>query len=135
MSEIVKKMRFKFLAGVYFLVLATIVFLVDWKQTQPLFRFIYNVPFGDKIGHFCLMGVFSLLVNLALNAKTFKIWRFDLQVGSALVLMIVTIEEFSQLFVRGRTFDAGDLLADLIGIIVFGELARRLVKRQPNHES
>jgi VanZ family protein len=43
--------------------------------------------------------------------------------GSWIVAVIVLIEEFSQLFIRGRTFDFGDLLSDLAGIVVFGEIA------------
>jgi VanZ family protein len=45
-----------------------------------------------------------------------------------IVLAIVTAEEFSQIFIRGRTFDAGDLLADATGIFIFGEIARLVVK-------
>jgi VanZ family protein len=123
--------RIKILAGIYFLVLAAIVFLVDHPTTQPLFRFVYNIPFGDKAGHFCLMGFFSILLNLALKAKAVKIWKIDFPLGSLIVLAIVVAEEFSQLSVRGRTFDSVDLLFDLAGIILFGELARLIVKRSP----
>jgi VanZ family protein len=44
--------------------------------------------------------------------------------GSLIVLAIVTVEEVSQIFVQGRSFDAGDLLADGAGILIFGEIAR-----------
>jgi VanZ family protein len=43
--------------------------------------------------------------------------------GSLTVLVIVTVKEISQIFIRGRNFDAGDLLADAAGIIIFGEIA------------
>lgn len=123
-------MRIKILAAIYFLILAAIVFLVDRPATQPLFRFVYNIPVGDKIGHFCLMGLFSLLLNLALKAKAIKIGKFNFLLGSLIVLVVVVVEEFSQLWVRGRTFDAGDLLFDFAGIVLFGELARTIARRR-----
>lgn len=123
-------MKVKILAGLYVFLLAAIVFLVDRPVTQPLFSFVYNVPFGDKIGHFCLMGVFSFLLNWALGARSFKVWNINFLLGGSIVLSLVTVEEFSQIWVRGRTFDAGDLLFDFAGIRLFGESARILVKRR-----
>ncbi len=75
------------------------------------------------------MGIFSLLVNLALSAKTIRLWKFKYLLGSLIVLAIVTLEEFSQIFVRGRTFDAEDLIVDFAGIFIFGELARLIIGR------
>jgi VanZ family protein len=43
---------------------------------------------------------------------------------------VVTIEEVSQIFVSGRSFDLGDLAADFLGIIAFGELARFIAGRK-----
>lgn len=123
-------MLIKILAVIYTLILAAIVFLVDRPATQPLFRFVYDIPFGDKIGHFCLMGFFSFLLNLALNAKAIKFGKINFPVGSLVVSFVVLVEEFSQLWIRGRTFDAGDLLFDFAGIFLFGELARLMIKRR-----
>lgn len=75
------------------------------------------------------MGGFSFLLNLALNAKTLKLWKLNYLLGSLIVLMVVTIEEVSQIFVRGRTFDWGDLIFDYLGIFIFGELARFICRR------
>ena len=47
-----------------------------------------------------------------------------------IVLVIVTVEEVSQIFIRGRTFDAGDLVADAAGIIIFGEIARLMCRNK-----
>ncbi len=116
--------RIKILTVIYIFILAGIIILADVRQTQYLFTFIKSLPFGDKIGHFCLMGMLSLLVNLALNAKTFRFWKLNYLLGSLIVLTVVTAEEFSQIFVRGRTFDAGDLVFDYAGIFIFGEAAR-----------
>ncbi|HEY0050914.1 MAG TPA: VanZ family protein [Pyrinomonadaceae bacterium] len=116
--------RIKILAALYILVLAGIVVLADVKETQYLFRPVRRLPYGDKIGHFLLMGMFSLVVNLILKARSVRVWKLSYLLGSLIVLAIVTIEEFSQIFIRGRSFDVADLAADWAGIIIFGEIAR-----------
>ncbi|CAN5436263.1 hypothetical protein BH10ACI1_BH10ACI1_19500 [soil metagenome] len=124
-----KSARIKILLIVYILILAVIIFLADRNGTRYLLNFVGNIPFGDKLGHFFLMGGFSFLLNLALNAKKLKLWKLDYLMGSLIVLVVVTIEEFSQIFVRGRTFDLGDLFFDYLGIFLFGELARFICRR------
>ncbi len=116
--------RIKILTIIYIFILAGIVVLADVRQTRYLFTFIRRLPLGDKIGHFCLMGMFSLLVNLALSAKIFRFWKLNYLLGSLIVLTVATAEEFSQIFIRGRTFDLGDLVFDCAGIIIFGEAGR-----------
>ena len=111
--------RIKILGAIYIFVLAGIIVLVDVRETQFLFRVVRKFPLGDKIGHFCLMGMFSLVVNLILSARTIRVWKLNYLLGSLIVLVIVTIEEISQIFIRGRTFDAGDLAADAAGVIIF----------------
>ena len=75
------------------------------------------------------MGVLSFLVNLTLSARSFQIWKFRYLLGSLIVLVIVTLEEFSQIFIRGRAFDLTDLIADYLGIFLFGELAGFVYRR------
>lgn len=125
-------MRIKILTVIYVFILAGIVFLADRKGTRYLLGFIKNIPYGDKIGHLVLMGVFSFLVNLMLGARSFQIWKIRYLLGSLIVLIIVTLEEVSQIFIRGRSFDLTDLAADYLGIFLFGELARVFHKRGEN---
>ncbi len=120
--------RIKIIAVIYIFVLAGIIFLADSRGTS-YFSFLRLLPFGDKIGHFCLMGTFSFVVNMALNARSLRVWKLNYLLGSLIVLIVVTLEEFSQLFVRGRTFDLMDLLADAAGIVIFGEFAHLIVKK------
>lgn len=122
--------RLKILGAIYIFVLAGIVVLADVRETQFLFRTVRKFPLGDKIGHFLLIGIFSLIVNLVLNARTIRVWKLNYLLGSLIVLVIVSVEEISQIFIRGRTFDAGDLVADAVGIIIFGEIARLIYRRQ-----
>lgn len=123
-------MRIKILTVIYIFILAGIVVLADFRGTRYLLDFVGDIPFGDKIGHFCLMGIFSLLVNLALQAKTIRVLNLNYLLGSLIVAAIVTTEEFSQIFVRGRSFDLGDLAMDFAGIFLFGEFARLLCRRK-----
>ena len=58
----------KIIAVIYIFILAGIVILADLRGTS-YFAFVGLLPFGDKIGHFCLIGMFSFVVNLA--------WRAD----------------------------------------------------------
>ena len=122
-------MRIKILTIVYIFILAGIVVLADMKGTRYLLDFVRFVPYGDKVGHFFLMGTFSLMLNLALSARTFRLRQINILLGSLIVLVVVTIEEFSQIFVRGRSFDLGDLVVDFAGIFIFGEIARLIYRK------
>jgi VanZ family protein len=120
----------KILLIVYILILAFIIFLADRKGTRYMLNFVGNIPYGDKLGHFLLMGGFSFLLNLVLDARNFRIWKFNYLLGSLIVFVVVTIEEFSQIWVSGRTFDWSDLVFDFLGIFLFGELARFICRRK-----
>jgi polysaccharide biosynthesis protein VpsQ len=123
-------MKMKWLTALYVLILVVIVFLADRKDYQFLFESIRGMPYGDKAGHFILVGLFSLTLNLALSCKTIKLWKLNLLMGSLIVTLAVTLEEFSQLFIRYRSFDLVDLLFDYAGIFLFGQLAYYLTKRR-----
>lgn len=125
----IKSARMEILLCVYVLILAVIIFLADRKGTRYLLNFVGNIPYGDKLGHFLLMGIFSLLLNLVLDAKIIKIGKIRYLLGSLIVLVVVTLEEFSQIFISGRSFDWGDLIFDYAGIFLFGELARFICRR------
>lgn len=127
--------RIRIITVTYVFILAGIVVLADVPETQYLFTFIRSLPLGDKIGHFCLMGMLSLLVNLALNAKTFCVWKLDYLLGSLIVAAVVTTEEFSQMFIGGRTFDLYDLIFDYAGILLLGETARAICRKLPRANS
>ena len=120
----------KWLTGIYLLVLGLIVFLADRKEYQPLFQSIRELPYGDKLGHLMLMGLFSFLLNVAMSCRTWRVWKLELLKGSLIVAFLVTLEEFSQLFMRYRTFDLFDLVFDYLGIFSFGFLAYLLTRRR-----
>jgi len=102
---------------------------------------LYNFPYGDKVGHFLLMGLLSFVLNwTALASRTpapeaersgvdkkpaSVIWAVSLPLS-----FFVTLEEFSQIFFRRRTFSLLDLLFSLAGIAFFAWLASVLQRRK-----
>ena len=114
---------------VYVFILAVIIFLADWNGTAYLLDLVMYVPFGDKIGHFLLAGIFSFLLNMVLGARKVSLRRIKYLTGSLIVLTIVTIEEISQIFVSGRTFDWSDLFFDYLGVYLFGVIAQVICRR------
>jgi len=107
----------------YILLLLAIIVLVDNGNYNYLFKIVYQIPYGDKVGHLLLIGLLSLVVNLSLRTRQIKLLgRLVLQ-GSLIVFLIITFEEFTQLFIPTRTFDLGDLGCDYLGILAGGQLA------------
>ena len=87
-----------------------------------------SIPYGDKLGHFCLFGFLTLGANFALKLKYITLYSFNVYVGAICVFLFVLIEELSQHFIPNRTLDVSDLLADVIGIITFCLLTSKIEK-------
>lgn len=114
-----------------------IIVLANRGGLEPYFGFLSWVPFGDKIGHFLLMGIMSLLVNLSFLAKRIRLGGLNFLLGSAIVIALVTAEELSQAFLPNRSLSLSDWMADIAGILLFGQVAvwivakkRRSIERQ-----
>ena len=104
--------------------IAWVIYLANTAQPSVFFELIAHIPYGDKVGHFCLFGFLSFGANFAFKLKKFSLGFFKLYWGSAAVLLFVVIEELSQYFIPNRTLDATDLIADFLGIIVFSFITR-----------
>jgi len=120
----------KWLTGVFILILILIVVIANLGLGSKYFPFIYSIPGLDKIGHFILMGVLSFLVNLLLKGKKVQILYFKFLLGSLVVIFVVALEELSQLFLIYRAFSWLDLVFDLGGIFLGGQLVAWLKKHQ-----
>lgn len=103
--------------------IGAVLFVANAGLGGTYFSFIYDLPLGDKIGHFVLMGTLSFMVNMALRARRIRIGRKQVLLGSLLVFVLVTLEEFSQIWLSTRTFSLMDLVFDYAGIWVCGRLA------------
>ena len=123
-------MKSRFVTVLYLALLAGIVLLADSHQFRGLFDGVRRIPGGDKLGHFLLMGLLSFLLNVSLDCRALRAFGRAALVGSLVACAAVTLEEFSQLFVRYRTFDPVDLVFDYAGIWAFGRLAVHLKTRR-----
>jgi polysaccharide biosynthesis protein VpsQ len=117
--------RIRWFAAIYAALIVLAVILADDGQYQFVFAWIRGIPGGDKVGHFCLMGGLSFVVNLALGLRHFTMGRWQFLLGSAIVGTLVLVEEISQAWFPSRTFDLVDLTFDFLGICFFGWLAKR----------
>ena len=108
-----------------------IVFLADSGNLPRFIRDLYDFPYGDKVGHFLLMGLLSYALNRTTLASNVDkkpasvIWAVSLSLA-----FFVTLEELSQQFFSRRTFSLLDLAFSYAGIAFFGWLARLVVKKR-----
>jgi VanZ family protein len=107
---------------IYFGIILLIVYLAD-KNSLNTDELRQYVPFFDKIAHFILMGMAGFLLNLSLACKIIHYRQQRFLWGSVIVGLLVTLEEFSQLYFPARSFDLLDLTADYLGIYLFGQWA------------
>ena len=113
----------KITIGYIIFILIIIVIADQGDYLVILTDLVDKIPYGDKSGHLILMGLLSLTVNLSFQCTQWQVGQRTFLKGSVIVAILVTLEEISQLFVSNRTFDWSDLLADYLGIWLFGQLA------------
>jgi len=120
----------KVITTIFIGLLAAIVIGADKGALPGFVRSLYSFPGGDKIGHFLLMGALSCLVNLSLGARPARLLSPNILLGSAVVFIVVTLEEVSQLWFRSRTFSLLDLCFSYAGILCGGRLALLALRRK-----
>jgi len=101
--------------------------------TEPgaeLLHWLHGQRGLDKVGHFLVMGIFSLLLNLSLSATRVRVGPVSILAGTLIVMAISVVEELAQNLFRERVFSLIDLAADLAGAYCFGLLAAYLVARR-----
>lgn len=116
-------MNMKLITIFYVCFILFIIALANQGELGFVGVIVYELPYTDKLGHFILMGLLAFFINLSLKCSTISIWNWKILKGSIIILILVTLEEISQLLVETRTFDLIDLFADYLGIFVFGRLA------------
>ncbi|MCW5202805.1 MAG: hypothetical protein QTN59_08595 [Candidatus Electrothrix communis] len=116
--------------GILFLAFFLYVIYAASQGTLPFFiRRLYMFPGGDKLGHFILLGIASFFANQLLHPRHFLVFGKVFFVGTLIVLLAITGEEISQIFIANRTFDLIDLFCSYLGIIA-GDIPAR-----PSRES
>jgi polysaccharide biosynthesis protein VpsQ len=106
-----------------------IIYLANTGGSSIFFELIRGIPYGDKLRHFGLYGVLTLLFNMASGFKSFTLLSYaksglryqkiHCYWGTLLVTSFAVIEEISQGWIDNRTLDSQDLLADFVGISCF----------------
>lgn len=118
----------KWLAVVALIAVGWIIVSADGGRLPPFITALYAFPYGDKVGHFLIMGALTLAANLIFSARRVNLWSVSVLLGSLLVLIGVTVEEFSQIFFQSRTFSLLDLGFSYLGILT-ADLIVRLTLR------
>ncbi len=113
----------------YFFLIIYMIYIANEGIKNPYFDIILGLSYGDKWFHFVLFGVLTFMVNISLNLKRVCCFKINIYLGTLIVSSFVLIEEISQHFNPHRTFDLGDLAADVIGISLFTFLAVIVDKR------
>ncbi|MGZ9166105.1 MAG: VanZ family protein [Anaerolineales bacterium] len=117
----------KWLAILFSLLIILIIVLADMGSLPQFLQVWNDFPYGDKVGHFILYGILTLLVDLALFRSLPNRSLKWLVVTSGLILsLLIGLEEFSQQFFANRTFSLNDLAAGYLGVIFFSWLALRI---------
>jgi VanZ family protein len=125
---------YKFLTGIFILILISIVAIANLGLGPIYFPFIYELPGMDKVGHFILAGLLSYLVNRLFKGQLLDVLSIKVLKGSLIIILIVALEELSQLFLLYRAFSWLDLAFDLGGITLGGWLAVQAIKREQDRE-
>ncbi|MBL9131954.1 MAG: VanZ family protein [Verrucomicrobiaceae bacterium] len=97
--------------------IASIVYVADTRAFPGFFRWVASVPHLDKAGHFTLMGGLAWTANLALHHHRLHFGPLRVLTGSLIIVIAVSIEEYSQRWFPARTCDWKDLAADALGIV------------------
>ena len=126
----------KWLATGFSLFIILVIYLANTKQLYFVDDIVRTIPHGDKICHFLFMGMLAYLVNMALGDRPLFRWRIGPWVilcGTTIVAVLVTLEEFSQMFIDTRTFNPMDLVADYLGFAIANTIAYRKLRQRPTH--
>lgn len=107
---------------VFFSFLATIIFLRNNDLAPDFFDLFAHIPHYDKLGHFILMGILAFLSTITIAPiLPYKQIKSTLIVLGG-VLLLIALEEYSQIFIATRTFSYADFACDFLGVVAFGWL-------------
>jgi polysaccharide biosynthesis protein VpsQ len=123
MIRALRRFRLWAVFGILF-TLSLIIVLADRGSLPPFITALYDFPLGDKVGHFFLMGLLALALNLLFPNQQKQKRAIQISNGSKLALILVTLEEISQLGFATRSFSIVDLSFSYLGILSMEILIR-----------
>jgi hypothetical protein len=118
----------------FVLFMIIIIVLDDAGRLPSVLAIFYSFHYGDKAGHFLLMGLMNFLVVLSFPVRRSANLAQSSLACSLVVGALVTLEEASQVFFSTRTASLADLASSYAGIILFGVLAYWLRERKTRIE-
>ena len=109
----------KWLTFVFVLFIVLIIVLADLGQLGIL-GVINRIPYGDKAGHFILYGILTLLVDLTLiRSLPNRDSKLIVVCIGLILIVIISLEEYSQQYFPKRTYDLVDLTFSYLGVVSF----------------
>ncbi len=117
--------RIQLLFLVFCSFLGTVVYAADIGVGAQYWGWLRHVPMGDKVCHCGLMFTLCVLANLVLKCRILSL-QHGILLGTVIVSIVVVGEEFSQIWIPGRSFDLLDLTADFLGIAAGNLVAKRI---------
>lgn len=91
-------------------------------------------PYGDKIGHFFLFALLSMIVIGATKFKSFSFLNFRIYWAVAAITMFALADEIFQHFSPNRTLDIFDFVAGVFGIIAAQLVSMKLENHKKKQE-
>ena len=119
----------KWLAFAFSIFIIVVIVLADMGTLPGLIRGLYDFPNGDKLGHFILYGILSLLLNLAFTLRPGLNLSHIILIVSLILALLIGLEEWSQSLFGSRSMDIVDLLASYAGVTMAAFAAWRIRKR------
>lgn len=120
------KSLLKAIAIAFLLFTLWIIYAANTGKDNLFFDIVIRIPNGDKFGHFFLFGILTLLLNLALEFRSYQ----RLPLGTVFVFVFVVLEEWSQYFLPDRSLDIVDLIANWLGVLIFTYISFLLYKNK-----
>ncbi len=120
----------KILTVLFALFIVAVIVLADLDRLGVL-EVLYRFPYGDKVGHFILYGVLTLLVNLTtLRSSRFSDPKRAAVTATLILALLIAAEEFSQRYFSSRTFSISDLLFGYAGMSLGMWLAWKINRKR-----
>ncbi|MBN1302951.1 MAG: VanZ family protein [Anaerolineales bacterium] len=110
----------------YIVLIIAIIVGANTGQLPHFLDAVNELPYGDKVAHFFLMGILSFLVNSsALITLRGRKHKQVVLLTTLVLLSLILLEEVSQFFLPRRTLSLLDLTSDFLGVSLAAWLAYR----------
>lgn len=113
------------LATCFSLFLAWIIVTSD-RGSCTICGVVKSIPLGDKVGHLVLYGVLTFVIGFLRRWPKLSLGGVSVLRPSSVLLVLVALEEASQMFFPARTGDLFDLIASWLGVFAGDWLAQRI---------